>query len=90
MGLPQGMSGEEDLERVWRVKSGEWRQEVALVRLIVLLLTKKTCHCEEGEARRGNPFPFSRSDNVPAAKRSTDCHARKADWLAMTCFLSQQ
>ena len=46
MGLPQGMSGEEDLERVWRVKSGEWRQEVALVRLIVLLLTKKTCHCE--------------------------------------------
>ena len=46
MGLPQGMSGEEDLERVWRVKCGEWRQEAALVRLIVLLLTKKTCHCE--------------------------------------------
>ena len=33
------------------------------------------CHCEEGEARRGNPFPFSRSNIVPGTKRSTDCHA---------------
>ena len=32
------------------------------------------CHCEEGEARRGNPFPFSRSNNVPVTIWSTDCH----------------
>ena len=33
------------------------------------------CHCEECKARRGNPFPFSRSDNVPCPKRGADCHA---------------
>ena len=27
-----------------------------------------------GAKRRGNPFPFSKFDNVPGAKRSTDCH----------------
>ena len=31
---------------------------------------------------RGNPFPFSRSDNLPGTKRSTDCHV--ASLLAMT------
>ena len=33
------------------------------------------CHCEECKARRGNPFPFSRSDNIPCPKRGADCHA---------------
>ena len=46
------------------------------------------CHCEEGEARRGNPHALWHSDDE-ASPKENGLPRQSEDWLAMTCFLSQ-
>ena len=45
------------------------------------------CHCEEGEARRGNPHPLWHSDDEDFPKEN-GLPRQRARWLAMTFFLS--
>ena len=45
------------------------------------------CHCEEGEARRGNPFPLLTFRIHTCYEKKYGLPRQRAHWLAMTFIL---